>query len=467
MRALLVASTLSVVACSGLKASSSVDAGPDAASGEVDAGALDAAVDAPAVPDSPPDSACGAASNPWSAATKSDPRCAERRVFQLESWSSAGAPAEVTSLALAVAKNGRVGVAVNGITDIEQGDLRIRTFTPSSAAFTLPAPLVKVPSSAFENVGAAVRIAAGNDDTFHLVYQRDVSQAGGSVVYRKLPASNVLGAEQAVVSVGHGTELGIAVSPKTSDVLVSYYVPATATQAGELNTRLRPDATQIFATPLTVQRSFAVDGVVGNGQHALLFDAFGAGHVAFHLSQTFSSAVPRYAMLGVGVWSLSKTVDNNRLDAIAGYSLSLAVDDQTKYLAYYHRAQGGTAAELRVAKWSLEGDTPVVDVRDKAIPADDPTAPRYAASLAVDKLGLLHLAYVRPTSATQCQIAYQRQVRANGQVSWLEDGVVPSFVCGDRVSVAIALRVDESARPHIAYAIAGDGIYYATRFDRR
>lgn len=466
MRALVLASTLSVVACSGLKAADPVDAGADGG-GEIDAGALDAQAEGGPVPDGPPDTACGAPGNAWSVGSKSDPGCADRRVYQLESWSSAGAPAEVTGLALAVAKNGRVGVAVNGITDIEQGDLRIRTFVPSSAAFALPAPLVKVPSSPFENVGVAVRMVAGNDDTFHLVYQRDVGQAGGSVVYRKLPASNVLGAEQAVVSVGHGTELGIAVSPKTSDVLVSYYVPATSAQAGELDTRLRPDATQIFATPLVVQRSFAVDGVVGNGQHALLFDGFGAGHVAFHLSQTFSSAVPRYSMLGGGVWGLSKTIDNNRLDATTGYSVSLAVDDQTKYLAYYHRAQGATTAELRVAKWSLDADTPAVDVRDKGILADDPTAPRYAASLAVDKLGLLHLAYVRPVSATQCQIGYQRQIRVKGQVSWLDDAVVPSFVCRDRSSMAIALRVDEGARPHIAYAITGDGIYYATRFDRR
>jgi hypothetical protein len=468
MRASFLASTLTLVACSSLKASEPSDAGADAAS-ENDAGSQDAQGDSGPlpVPDSAPDTACGLPANPWSATTKTDSLCADRRVYQLESWSSAGSPAEVNSLALAVAKNGRVGVAVNGITDVEQGDLRIRAFVPASATFTLPAPLVKVPSSSFENVGASVRMVAGNDDTFHLVYQRDASQSGGSVVYRKLPASNVLGAEQAVVSVGHGTELGIAVSPKTSDVLVSYYVPPTAAQAGELDTRLRPDATQVFATPLTVQRSFALDGVVGNGQHTLLFDAFGAGHVAFHLSQTFSSAVPRYSMLGAGVWSLSKTIDNNRLDAIAGYSLSLAVDDQTKYLAYYHRAQGATTAELRVAKWSLDGDTPAVDVRDKTVLADDPTTPRYAASLAVDKLGLLHLAYVRPTSATQCQIGYQRQVRAKGQVTWLEDIVVPSFVCRDRVDMAIALRVDASARPHIAYAITGDGIYYATRFDRR
>lgn len=468
MRALFLASTLTVVACSSLKASEPADAGADAAT-ENDAGPPDAQVDSGPlpVPDSPPDTACGLPANPWSATTKSDPLCADRRVYQLESWSSAGSPAEITTLAMAVAKNGRVGVAVNGLTDIEQGDLRIRSFVPASATFTLPAPLVKVPSSAFENVGAAVRMVAGNDDTFHLVYQRDVSQGGGSVVYRKLPASNVLGAEQAVVSVGHGTELGIAVSPKNSDVLVSYYVPPTAAQAGELYSRLRPDATQLFATPLTVQRSFGLDGVVGNGQHTLIFDAFGAGHIAFHLSQTFSSAVPRYSMLGAGVWSLSKTIDNNRLDAMSGYSLSIAVDDQTKYLAYYYRAQGATTAELRVAKWSLDGDTPAVDVRDKTILADDPTTPRYAASLAVDKLGLLHLAYVRPTSATQCLVGYQRQVRAKGQVSWLEDTVVPSFVCRDRSSMAIALRVDDSARPHIAYAITGDGIYYATRFDRR
>jgi hypothetical protein len=454
---------LGLLACSELKGVAPSDAGTDAAP-LADAGADGARVDAGPLPDSPPDSACTLAADPWSKATKSDPRCEKRNVYLLESWSSAGAPPEVLALSIARGEGGRVGIAVNGITDIEQGDLRIRTFSPTSPTFPLPVPLVKVPSAPFENVGAGVRIVAGNDDTFHLVYQRDVSQAGGSIVYRRLPASNVLGPEQAVMSVGHGTQLGIAVSPKTSDVLISYFVPPTAAIAGELTSRLRVDATQVFGAPVPIQGSFAKDGAAGNGAHALRFDATGAAHVAYHLSQTPSSALPRYAISANGLWAPSKSLDNNRFDGLAGYSISLAIDDQLKYAAYYYRATGETTAELRVAKWSLDNDVPAIETRDKGIIADDPTAPRYAASMAVDKYGLLHIAYVRPISASQCQISYQRQTRKQGQTAWLEDGIAPAFPCLDQSSIAIAMLVDETARPHIAYAITGAGLYYATRF---
>ena len=106
------------------------------------------------------------------------------------------------------------------------------------------------------------------------------------------------------------------------------------------------------------------------------------------------------------------------------------------------------------------------DVRDLGVRAPAPTGPQYSSALAVDGYGLLHLAYVRPTSDTRCVIGYMRQTRKAGVVTWLDDGVADNLPCEDYTGVVIALAVDEKGRPHIGYAVAGQGLFYASRFDR-
>lgn len=414
--------------------------------------------------DSPADVACvGAAQDAWSRTTKITPGCADRRVFLLEGWATGGLPYFARALSIARASNGRVGVAVNGETGPEEGTLRIRTFTPTTATFA--SQLVKIDPLNFENVGAGVRIASGNDDTFHLVYQRDSGMAGGPVMYRRLPANNTFTAEQQLASVGYNTRLGLAVSPANSDVLATVYTPPTATVPGKIDSYLRPDATQTFGTPVTMQGSFARDGVTGNGQHVIRFDPTGAARGVYHLSQTFSSAVPRFIELAGGLWRMPKTVDNNTLDGMSGYSIDFVMVGQTKHVAYYARKFSATTAELRIATFVSESDTPTYDIRDQGILSPDPTSPQYALALGVDGLGLLHLVHVRPTSATKCTILYSRQTRKAGVVRWLEDLVAADLDCQEPNDVAVAMTVDGGGRPHIAYATAS-GVYYATRFDR-
>ena len=59
-----------------------------------------------------------------------------------------------------------------------------------------------------------------------------------------------------------------------------------------------------------------------------------------------------------------------------------------------------------------------------------------------------------------------RQTRKAGVVTWLDDGVTDHLSCEDCTGVLIALAVDDKGRPHIGYAVAGQGMYCATRFDR-
>jgi hypothetical protein len=101
--------------------------------------------------DSPADVACvGAAQDAWSRTTKITPGCADRRVFLLEGWATGGLPYFARALSIARASNGRVGVAVNGETGPEEGTLRIRTFTPTTATFA--SQLVKIDPLNFEEL---------------------------------------------------------------------------------------------------------------------------------------------------------------------------------------------------------------------------------------------------------------------------------------------------------------------------
>lgn len=420
------------------------------------------ATDAGPLADSPADTACALATDAWAKPTKSA-GCNDRKVFLLEGWTTNTLPFFARSVSIARTKSGRVGIAVNGETSIEEGSLRVRTFTPLTETFSTV--LTKLDPLPFENVGAAVRMAAGNDDTFHLVYQRDTSVAGGPIVYRKLPPSNAFTAEQQLASVGHGTKLDITVSPTNSDVAISYFTPPTPTVAGKLESVLWPDSKQKFDPPVPVQLSFSKDGVIGSGEHVLRYDQSGGARIAFHLSQTFSSANPKFSEL-TGTWRAPKTIDNPTLDGMAGYSLGLALFGQRKSAAYFYRKSGTTTAELRIGTWTLENDPVDVDTRDLGLLSPDPTSPQYSLALGVDGLGLLHLAYTRPTSATKCSLVYARQTRKGGIVKWLEDGIAADLPCEDPSGVVLSMVVDDKGRPHIAYVVAAVGVLYATRFDR-
>lgn len=434
-----------------------VDAGSDSVADAGDAGGGGV--------DSPPDVACALATDGWNRATKANAACADRRVFRLDGWTTSDSPLFAKAVSIAVAKNGRVGLAVNGFSGTEEGNLFVRTFVPSNAAFT--SVLVKGNPGPFENVGDAVRIAAGNDDTFHLIYQKNLSENGGPVIYRRLPASNTFGPENQLVSVGHGTHLGIAVSPTTSDIALSYYTPPeTVGVSGRIESVIRPDATQTFGSPALVQGSFSRDGARGNGQHVLAYDAAGAVRIAYNISQGFSSSSPKFAELAGNSWRQPKTIDNIGLGGLAGYSVGLVMVGQTKYVSYHYRKEGTTTAELRIANWVGESSTPSYDVRDLGIRATDPTQPQYSSALAVDGYGLLHLVYVRPTSDTRCNIGYMRQTRKGGVVGWLDDGVASDLICEDEGGVVVSLAVDGKGRPHIGYAVQATGVFYASRFDR-
>jgi hypothetical protein len=179
---------------------------------------------------------------------------------------------------------------------------------------------------------------------------------------------------------------------------------------------------------------------------------------------------PRYHTLAGAAWSDRKTVDNNVIDGISGFSPRIVAFGTKKYALYYFRKaaqQGVATADLRLATWSSSSDLPQVEILDQQIPATDVLYPDYRAAMAIDKFGLVHLAIARPSTLSGGYVEYRRQTRLpGGGTKWMSD-IIDSQAFSPTSQVFIDIVVDDSARPHIAYRSAKDGkVRYATRFDR-
>jgi hypothetical protein len=419
--------------------------------------------------DSPLDSPCGTVQDLWTAANKTDPACAKRKVFRLENWTTgADRPLWARSLRIARTTGGRIGIVYNGQTGLDEGMLRALVFSaptdPPSARTALTES-----DSLGQNAGAAAAIAVGpaGDEALHLVYQRDFDRLGGDVLYRRIGTDNLFTQEELVTAaVGSDTRLSVAVSPITQDVVASYFVPPTTAVDGALRTRQRAKSNGVWGTPKAVASDFARQTPAGSGQHIARFDATGTASIAYNYSRDLFSSQPLLAQFVADAWGNFKTVDNNTPDGVAGYSVDLSILGDTKIVAYFAQKAGVKTAELRLARWTLASQMPTIDVRVQGVYADPASPPRHSLALATDAFGLVHIAYVQPGNPTECSIYYQRESRVSGQVRWVEDTVATGLPCTETPSVRVALTVDSASRPHIVYTVAGSGVYYATRYDR-
>jgi hypothetical protein len=427
-----------------------------------------------AVTDGPIDSVCGLRNDAWTDETPSNAACKKRRSFLIEAWNGPQDPLAARSLSIARSPTGRIAIAFNGETSFEEGFLGIRVFASPIAGAPTPITSLRLGDGVLgENIGAAVRIAAGDgtDEDFHFIYQADISLGGGDILYRRIPPALPLAygtAEKVAASVGSGTTLALAVSPTTRDVLVSYFKPPATNISGTLETRLRSSATKTFSAPIVLQPNFSQSGVEGKAEGTLHYDTGGSASAAYMLSDGQFSATPQYAALAGATWGSSrKTLDNSLRNGIAGRTIGLLKRGDENIATYFFVPGGSNKASLRSARWTLDTDTPVIEDIVQAISADDPTTPRYSARSAIDRFGLLHIVYAYPQSPTKCSIGYLRQQRVSGSLKWLDDGVAENLNCTEITSVQVAMVVDATnARPHIAYSVSGVGLFYATRFDR-
>jgi hypothetical protein len=472
-----------LIACSQLKTNPTLvtDAGvaSDAEAPPEDAGITPLAdatmsTDSASIEDGPIDSICGLQNDAWTDATPSNVACKKRRSFLIEAWNGPQATLGARSLSIARSPTGRIAIAFNGETGFEEGFLGIRVFASPIAGAPTPITPLKLGNGVLgENIGAAVRIAAGDgtDEDFHFIYQADISLGGGDILYRRIPPALPLmfgTAEKVASSVGSGTTLALAVSPTTRDVLVSYFKPPATNISGTLETRLRSSVTKTFSAPIVLQPNFSQNGVEGKAEGTLHYDTGGSASAAYMLSDGQFSATPQYAALAGGTWGSSrKTLDNSLRNGIAGRTIGLVKRSDENIATYFFVPGGSSKASLRSARWTLDTDTPVIEDIMQAISADDPTTPRYSARSAIDRFGLLHIVYAYPEAPTTCAIGYLRQQRVSGSLKWLDDGVAGNLNCTEITSVQVAMVVDATtARPHIAYSVSGVGLFYATRFDR-
>jgi hypothetical protein len=435
---------------------------PDASAPPLDAG-VDAEGEAP-----PPDVACSLFGTQWSAANKTMPSCAERRVFLLDDLRAPTSPAEALSLTLARSPSGKLFAAYNGITGPEEGEVRSFAWRADSPMFAKP-PVARIaPTSFAENAGASVHVASSRDDTFHMTYQRDSEQLGGSIVFRRVQPDGFFSQELAVATAGHRTQLSLAVSPVNGDVTVAYLAKA-ASPNWTLFTKTKPEAGATFGNERIVQAGFTDDAPLGSGRSRLKYDASGVARIAYMFGAGQFTATPRYSEFASSSWGTNrKTLENPGVSGVTGYSIDWVAVGPRKFGLYFGRAQGATSAELRLASWVLEGDTPTIDVRESGFAHNaDGDYPRYASAIDVDKFGMLHVAYIKqgPGEDT-CDVRYVRQwrARASEPAVWLEDAITLAAPCFG--STQIDMVLDERARPHIVYSLPANGVYYATRFDR-
>jgi hypothetical protein len=376
-------------------------------------------------------------------------------------------------LTMARTSAGRIGMAYDDVIPVSTEGLHIASFlAPASSGV---APLVEVATTGYtpmSTVGRVSAIAAGGPgDVLSVVY---VDEDAEELHYQELAGggTSLSPVELVASGIGSGSYVSLAVSP-SGEIRAAYYVPSL----GAVSSAARASAGG-FEMPSEVVTGL-VANVPGTGQSALVLDADETPNLLYQSCTVMSYSTPVYTTFDGANWSLAKTVDNNILNAAAGYSPSLVVFGATKYAAYFYVPTDQSVpflAALHLASWQTYADTPSIEILDPGVPASDPGGDtetfRFGASLAVDGYGLLHLAVVRPGAVSgTASVEYVRQAWVGGAITWLTDIVDDDVLAADLTSEApnafASIVVDGAARPHIGYRSGKDGnVYYATRFDR-
>lgn len=407
--------------------------------------------------DSTFDTPCSGPMNLWTLPTKVDAACTQRKVFQLDTWRSNDDASMARWISIARKKSGALIVVYAGEVLIDEAFMRTLNFGDADPP-TTPTKLTE-PRYQGEFHGWGATLASDGDD-IHLVYQINRDSAGGDVVYRKLGATEWSPMEH--VGTAGPSSMSIAASPTTHDVMVSYFAPGVGTASGTLYTRLRSRATAAWESPRTVLQGFETVGVRGVGQSDLHFDGTGIAHIAYMRSQSSLSTRPEVGRLTSSVWSAGSSLDSAL--GIGGRAVHLGLVD-TKVAAYFTQKIGRTKAELRLARWTLDGELPTISLLAEDIYEREHTTAQHSLDLATDAAGLVHIAYAVPQLQNMCAIYYVRESPLAGK-AWLHDTIAMDIPCDDDNSPAVAMVVDPNGRPHIVYSYPGKGIFYATRYDR-
>lgn len=412
-------------------------------------------------------------SETWIKTTKSKPECAPRVVKEIDD----GVP-EVRDISIARTPAGRVAIALHAPSFIDEGELRFYHFVPKTPTYAVE-EIFEPPVGIGAQPGYHVKLGASAPDTIHvLAHDVDQNVSGDLVHYRLVDGKKPFTTPRDLVipALQQRSEIALAVEPSTGNVLATARVTSGTKDGGlevaKLAARRKQPGGAFTAMPDLVT-DLSPDEAPGTGAASLLFDGTGVPNVLYHHCDSNRGSQPRHHVFDGALWSIRKTVANGDYDGFAGFSPRLAVSGNLKIAAFFFRKglQGGAyTADLRIATWSLSGDTPKMEVVEQGFPSPDPSSPRYRVAMAVDVYGLIHLAVVAPSpnaGAPSGTLDYVRQTRVDGGgTKWLTD-VVDDDVIVDDQDAFVDLVVDEKGRPHIAYRSGADyKIRYATRYDR-
>ncbi|MFO0735017.1 MAG: hypothetical protein U0270_04025 [Labilithrix sp.] len=467
-------------ACTGLKSALEVtvtgpEAGAPSPSGNGDDDDVPTKTPGSSNDDPPPDAGVppedfSCEKSYWVLDPKPRAECAPRQVRVV----STALLTQSNGVSIARTSAGRIGIAFNFDPDPETTKLRVAHFQPTMPDFA--APIIEERASAdFKHVGFMSRLAASAPDTFHVLsFDVDPSSGSGSVTSQKLidGTGPLTDPETVLTDVPSPTELGFAVdSNKTAYALVRM---AAASDKAKLLAFKKPDDGAWTSLPNIPSLGYGLlpKEAPASGASSLVIDGNDRLHVLYHHNEVRFGSTPRYHVLASSAWSYRKTIDNNAPDGWCGFSPRLAVFGPRKYALYFfNRTNQDTptpTAELRLSTWVSEDDQPTHEVIDQQIPSTSTYAPRYAAAMAIDKFGLIHLAIVRPSPNEQRGfLEYRRQQRVDGGgTRWVSD-LVDDDVLSAQSGASVDILVDENARPHIAYVSGKDlRLRYATRYDR-
>lgn len=413
----------------------------------------------------PSDFAC---TGTWVSTSKPKPECAPRQVKLIDD----NVIVDATDISIARTPAGRVGIVFNNELG-EEGEMRLWHFVPNKPSF-VPEVVVEQGSLGY-HPGYSTRIAASGPDVLH-VLAHNVNDASGDVVLRRLEKGKApLTTEELVVpGVKIRTQLGLAVDSTGTVYASALLRGTTSTSTAKLAVRQKVGGGSFTPLP-DISTSLLPHLAPGTGAASLVIGPSDQLHLAYHFcyvsaSEPPSVSTPRYHMLAGTGWSDHKTIDNQTIEGLAGFSPRLVLSGNRKYAAYFFRKAGQAGvptADLRLATWVLDADLPSVEILDQGIPAEDAMDPAYRVAMAVDKFGLIHLAILRPSPGKVGTLEYRRQVRdSSGNVKWLSD-IVDDNVLASQANGRVDMVVDDKARPHIAYISGVDlKVRYATRYDR-
>ncbi len=465
-----------LLACAGLKVADDAPPGDDAGNdaGGDDATVRDGNLDPPDAGPPPSDFEC-TKSDAWTASPKVTKECEARTVTVVD----AEIALDGTTVSIAHTKAGRIGIAYY-VGGFEGGELRLATAVPKAAPYVFTTYTRNLGD--FAKAGITSAGTSSGNDTLELL-EHDVYDATGDVNLIRIVDGSGPFSDAIPVFLGLAapTRLAIAADPSNGTLYATALKTTTLDGGvkGDVISARRVGNQQWGPLPPVVQ-GLTVDQAPGVGPGSLLVDQNGVVHFAYHWCDGFMSSVPRYHTFDGTVWSDRKTIDNNQIDGLSGFSVDLALFGNTKYAAYYFKKSQQTSgaqptADLRVASWAASLDTPTKEIIDQSIPAPDFTPPSvpptYRVAIDVDKYGLVHLAIIDPNieDGTKGVLEYRRQTRdGSGTIKWLSDIVdYDVLATGPNGKALVDLVVDENARPHIAYRSGkSNKVQYATRSDR-